>query len=139
MNPNRLDLTFRNSAEEAPRMARKVELFLQEKDVAEPLINKVLLCVDELITNIIAHAYTDDDEHAVLIQCTLAPTFLTLELRDDGVAFDPTTQTRAITDGSIEERSVGGLGIHLVKSLMDSVEYEREGDFNVIRATKFFE
>lgn len=139
MNPNRLELFFRNSAEEAPRMARKVEQFLQDKEVEEPIINKVLLCVDELITNIIAHAYTDEEEHAVTLECNVAPTFLTLELRDDGVEFDPTKQTRAITDGPLEERSVGGLGIHLVTSLMDKVEYEREGDFNVLKATKFFE
>lgn len=139
MNPNRLELFFRNSADEAPRMARKVEQFLIEKGVPEPIINKVLLCVDELITNIIAHAYTDDEEHAVALECTVAPTLLTLELRDDGVEFDPTKQTRAVTEGSLEERSVGGLGIHLVKSLMDKVEYAREGDFNVLKATKFIE
>lgn len=139
MNPNRLELFFRNSADEAPRMARKVEQFLTDKEVAEPIINKILLCVDELITNIIAHAYTDNEEHAVELQCTVAPTYLILELRDDGVEFDPTKQTRASTEGSLEERSVGGLGIHLVTSLMDSVEYQREGDFNVLKATKFFE
>jgi anti-sigma regulatory factor (Ser/Thr protein kinase) len=139
MNPNILQLTFRNSAEEAPRMARRVEHFLHEKTINESLINKTLLCVDELITNIIAHAYADEDEHAVLLQCTIAPTFLVLELRDDGVAFNPTTQSRAVVEGGIDERSVGGLGIHLVMSLMDKVEYEREGDYNVLKATKFFE
>lgn len=139
MNPNSLKLTFRNSAEEAPRMARRVEHFLHEKNVNEGIVNKTLLCVDELITNIIGHAYTDEDEHAVLLECIVAPTFLQLELRDDGVPFDPTTQTRAVTEGSIEDRSVGGLGIHLVMSLMDKVEYEREGDYNVLKAIKFFE
>ncbi len=137
MNPNRLELFFRNDADEAPRMAKKVERFLTEKGIDESLINKVLLCVDELITNIIAHAYTDDEEHAVLLECTIAPTQLTLEIRDDGVPFDPTKQSRADTEASLDERTIGGLGIHLVKSLMDKVEYEREGDFNVLRTTKF--
>lgn len=139
MNPNRLQLTFRNSADEAPRIARRVEHFLHEKAVDEAIINKSLLCVDELITNIIAHAYSDQEEHAVLLECTVAPTFLVLELRDDGVPFDPTTQTRAVVHGDIDERAIGGLGIHLVMSLMDKVEYEREGDYNVLRATKFYE
>jgi serine/threonine-protein kinase RsbW len=137
MNPNRLQLTFRNSAEEAPRMARQVENFLTEKGVSESLINKILLCVDELITNIIGHAYADSNEHAVSLQALVAPTFVQLELRDDGVPFDPTKQTRADTQGTLDERSIGGLGIHLVKSLMDKVEYEREGDYNVLKATKF--
>ena len=139
MNPNKLQLTFRNSAEEAPRMARQVERFLTEKEVSESIINKILLCVDELITNIIGHAYTDSQEHAVSLECLAAPTFVQLTLSDDGVPFDPTKQTRAVTEGSLDERSVGGLGIHLVMSLMDKVEYEREGDYNVLKATKYVE
>lgn len=137
LNPNRLELTFSNNAEEAPRMARRIEKFMQERNVDESYINKILLCVDELITNIIAHAYTDEEEHAVSLECTLAPTFIQLELRDDGVPFDPTKQTRAQVDGDLDTREVGGLGIHLVTSLMDKVEYEREGVFNVLKATKF--
>lgn len=137
LNPNRLELTFSNNAHEAPRMAKKIEQFMHDRNVDESLINKILLCVDELITNIIAHAYTDEEEHAVSLECTLAPTFIQLELRDDGVPFDPTKQTRAQVTGDLESREVGGLGIHLVTSLMDKVEYEREGVFNVLKATKF--
>jgi len=131
-----LTLHFANSADEAPRIARRIEHFLHDKQIADPTINKILLCVDELITNIIAHAYTDKEEHAVLIECRAFDDAIELELRDDGVPFDPTTQTRPNLKMSLEERNIGGLGIHLVMTLMDKVEYQREGDFNVLKVTK---
>ncbi len=134
-NPH-LTVHFANSADEAPRIAKRVEVFLHENDIPESLINKVLLCIDELITNIIAHAYVDKEEHAVQIECRVNKGTLELELRDDGVPFDPTSQNRPNTQLSVESREIGGLGIHLVMTLMDSVEYQREGDYNVLRVTK---
>lgn len=139
MDRNKLTLHFANNADEAPRMAKRVEQFLHEQKISDSLINKILLCVDELITNIIAHAYNDDLEHAVLLECHVDDELIKLELRDDGVPFDPTSQDRPTTNLSVDDRSVGGLGIHLVMSLMDHVEYEREGDFNVLRANKVIE
>lgn len=134
-----LTLHFANSAEEAPRIARRVEYFLHDNQVQDTIINKLLLCVDELITNIIAHAYNDKEEHAVLLECRLNENAVELELRDDGVPFDPTTQTRPNTQLTLENRDIGGLGIHLVMTLMDKVEYQREGDFNVLKITKILD
>lgn len=131
-----LTLHFANDAEEAPRIARRVDYFLHAEKVSGSIVNKILLCVDELITNIIAHAYTDNQEHAVLLECRIYDEHIELELRDDGVPFDPTTQTRPNVKLSLEERDIGGLGIHLVTTLMDKVEYQREGDFNVLKITK---
>jgi len=136
MTNTRLTLTFSNSIEEAPRMARRIERFLHENKISESIINKLLLCVDELITNIIGHAYTDDQEHAVSLECRIFESHIELELRDDGIAFDPTSQTRPNVIKSIEDREVGGLGIHLVTTIMDRVEYVREGDYNVLKTVK---
>ncbi len=134
-----LTLHFANSAEEAPRIARRVEYYLHDRQIADTVINKLLLCVDELITNIIAHAYTDNQEHAVLLECRVYSDKVELEIRDDGVAFDPTKQTRPNTQLAVDERDIGGLGIHLVMTLMDKVEYQREGDFNVLKIMKLLD
>jgi anti-sigma regulatory factor (Ser/Thr protein kinase) len=130
-----LTVHFANNAEEAPRIARRIEYFLHDKKIPDSVINKILLCIDELITNIIAHAYNDTLEHAVLLDCKILDNRIELELRDDGLAFDPTTQTRPDVKLSLEERDIGGLGIHLVMTLMDEVTYSREGDFNVLKAS----
>ncbi|MBS0286053.1 MAG: ATP-binding protein [Proteobacteria bacterium] len=134
-----LTLHFANSAEEAPRIARRVEYYLHDRQISDSIINKLLLCVDELITNIIAHAYNDDQEHAVLLECRILDGKIELELRDDGVPFDPTKQNRPNTKLGVDDRDIGGLGIHLVMTLMDKVEYTREGDYNVLKVTKILD
>lgn len=137
MLSNRLQLTFANRADEAPHVARKIETFLQNQQVDGSVINKLLLCVDELVTNIIGHAYTDKLEHAVSLECNIKDDRISLELRDDGVPFDPTKNSHGPNIlKNVDEIQVGGLGIHLVMTLMDHVEYQREGDYNVLRATK---
>lgn len=137
MIANRLQLTFANHADEAPHVARKIEAFLHTQQVDPRVINKILLCVDELVTNIIGHAYTDQAEHAVSLECSIQEDRIMLELRDDGVPFNPTINSHGPKlFKTIEETQIGGLGIHLVMTLMDHVEYQREGDFNVLRATK---
>ena len=135
----KITIHFANDAEEAPRVARRIENFLKENNVLETTINKVLLCVDELITNIIAHAYNDKQEHAVLLACRLYDDKVELELRDDGTPFDPTLKQVPNVELSLEDRNIGGLGIHLVTTLMDKVEYHREGDFNVLVSTKMLD
>jgi len=132
-----LTFYFENNAEEAPRIARQVEQYLQKNKISEPIVNKILLCVDELFTNIITHAYHDKLDHAVLLECRIFENRLELELRDDGVPFDPTSQNRPNINQPIDQRNIGGLGIHLIQMLMDKVEYKREGDFNVLIVTKF--
>lgn len=134
-----ISIHFSNNAEEAPRVAKKLDQFLKQNDVSESIINRFLLCIDELVTNIIAHAYTDKEEHAVLLECRIYDNRIELELRDDGSPFDPTSTQTPDVDMPIEDRRIGGLGIHLVSTLMDSVEYHREGDFNVLVSTKMLD
>ena len=136
MIANRVKLTFANRADEAPHISRKIEVFLENQLVDSSIINKILLCVDELITNIIAHAYHDPEEHAVSLECNVGEDRISLELRDDGIPFNPTSKESPKLFKSVEDTGIGGLGIHLVMTLMDHVEYEREGDYNVLRATK---
>lgn len=138
-SPHHLTLHFANNPEEAPRIARKIEQFLHDEQIDDSTINKLLLCVDELITNIIGHAYTDKQEHAVLLECRVLDDKIELELRDDGVPFDPTKQNHPNLKLSLDDRNIGGLGIHLVVTLMDKVDYKREGDYNVLIATKMIE
>jgi anti-sigma regulatory factor (Ser/Thr protein kinase) len=137
--PHHLTLHFANNSEEAPRIARRIESFLHDEQIDDSTINKLLLCVDELVTNIIGHAYNDKEEHAVSLECRILDDKIELELRDDGVPFDPTKQNHPDLKLSIDKRNIGGLGIHLVNTLMDKVDYRREGDYNVLIATKLIE
>ena len=133
----RLEIFFANKRGEAPHVQEKVEAFLRANQISEALINKFLLSTDELVTNVISYAYDDDKEHAVSLLCNIVnDSVVVLELRDDGRAFDPTGKSTPNPPVSIEDQGIGGMGIHLAKTLMDQVEYEREGDYNVLRIYK---
>jgi anti-sigma regulatory factor (Ser/Thr protein kinase) len=87
---------------------------------------------DELLNNIISYAFDDDGEHAIDIRVVIEETRITLTITDDGIPFDPFSLAEPDTSLSVEERGVGGLGIHLVRNLMDEVSYERVEDRNIV-------
>lgn len=136
---NRFKAHYTNTLEDSKRVVHRLENFMVEHSISFSIINKVLMCVDEIVTNIVTHAYKDKLEHTVYLESRVENGQISLEFRDDGNAFDPTQQTGPNTELSVEERDIGGLGLHLVKSLMDKMEYEREGDYNVLKIIKKIE
>jgi len=91
------------------------------------------LVVDEIATNAVEHAYPDGEEQPIELRIRLDPERrLVIQLEDGGVAFNPLEQQPAALDAPIEEREIGGLGIHLVREKVDRMEYERRGDTNCL-------
>lgn len=86
------------------------------------------LAVDEACTNIIEHAYRGEDRGDIECTCDCNETCLTVVIRDHGKPFDPSTVTAPDLDADIDDRPVGGLGIYLMKQLMDEVHFEPLGD-----------
>ena len=84
-------------------------------------------------------AFQDDKEHEIEINIDLKKDCLAISLSDDGIPFNPLTIELPGTDLSLEERGIGGLGIHLVKNIMDEVEYKRRVDKNIITIVKNLE
>ncbi len=97
------------------------------------MLFKIELVLEELLTNVINYAYADDDGGEVEVGCCLADdSTFHLSIRDWGRPFDPLArQDPDITQG-INERGIGGLGIHLVRRMADQVTYQREADGNVL-------
>ncbi len=87
---------------------------------------------EELLNNIVTYAYSDDDEHAIEVRMGLAGKRLTVTITDDGVPFNPLSAEAPDLDAPLEEREIGGLGIHLVRSLIDDVTYQRRIGKNVM-------
>jgi anti-sigma regulatory factor (Ser/Thr protein kinase) len=95
------------------------------------------LVIDELLTNIISYAYLDDEKHDIEIKVELAANRLKVSMVDDGIPFNPLGKETPDTELSLEERKIGGLGIHLVREMMDRVSYRRRIDKNVITVVEF--
>jgi sigma-B regulation protein RsbU (phosphoserine phosphatase) len=88
----------------------------------------VELAIDEACTNIIEHAYQGENRGEIDLTCDSKDDCLTFVLRDHGKPFDPATVSTPDLDASIDDRAVGGLGVFLMKQLMDEVHFEPLGD-----------
>ena len=85
----------------------------------------------------IRYAHDDDGrEHPIVVRLSVREGVLTAHVEDDGRAFNPLEAPAPDIDAGIDERPIGGLGIHLVRSVMSSVEYRREDGRNILIMTK---
>jgi serine/threonine-protein kinase RsbW len=125
-----LVLNLRNDQAEIVRLARLVTEFCARHGLAEATAAQLNLALDEAITNIIDYAYDDAGEHVITVRVSVMAGALTAELIDDGREFDPLLVAAADSATPLAERPVGGLGIHLVRHLVDDIRYRREGARN---------
>ncbi len=90
------------------------------------------LVLEEMVSNIIKYGYDDDAPHQIFVSVIFGESAVDLCLKDDGHPFDPLRQCAADTDAPLEERCIGGLGIHLVRRMAGNVSYRREDGFNIL-------
>lgn len=99
-------------------------------------VDDIRLAVDEAYTNIIKHAYDYDDSQSVEINLGYNSSEFWISLFDDGRSFDPRSYSIPDIKRKIKEKKRGGVGVYLIRKLMDHVEYGRRGGRNVIRMVK---
>lgn len=133
---NKQTIILKNNLDELEKLSTNLEAFFEKNDIAPKLLFQVNLVLDELVTNIISYAYSDDLVHEVLIEISFADSTINLTVSDDGVAFDPTTIPEPDLNQSAEERELGGLGIHFVRQNMDCMEYQRLDERNILSLKK---
>ena len=97
------------------------------------------LALDEIITNVVKHAYPAGEEHQFAVHLALEDHEFVARIEDDGKEFDPTAHPAPNLDTPLEERKEGGLGIFLVRQIMTSVEYQRQDGKNIITVRKKLE
>ncbi|UWZ83422.1 ATP-binding protein [Occallatibacter riparius] len=116
--------------------AAKAEAWLEAYDPSPKAMYLVPLAIEELVTNCIHYGYEDKGEHTIVITLSVADQTLTMTLEDDGHEFDPLAQGTPDLTGPAEDRPIGGLGIHLLRSLADGMAYERRNGTNRLTLTK---
>src|SRR5262245_20782651 len=131
-----LDIAIRNDLAELERLAGSVRDFCRDHGVDDEACHDILLAMDESVSNTIRHGYTDRDPHEIRVRVGLGDRELFLEVEDDARPFNPLEAPEPDTSRPVEERSLGGLGIHLVRRLMNSVEYRRKDGLNILRMTR---
>jgi serine/threonine-protein kinase RsbW len=110
---------------------------LKHHRITELQVSEIVLAVDEMCSNLMIHAHhcNPDDLFELTIQVERNSP-LVFELVDDGTVFDINEFTTPAIDSIVHEKRKGGLGIRLVKSIMDKIEYERTGGRNICRLVK---
>ena len=99
-------------------------------------ISQIRLASEEVLVNIINYAYPDKDGN-IEITCTSKDnTALEVKIADWGIPFDPLAQPEPDINASMKERKIGGLGIYLVRNVMDEVDYKRDQDRNILSFIK---
>lgn len=118
---------------EIARFASLLEEFCATHDVPQQASAPFDLAFDEVLSNIVKYAHADPAGHQIIAALRLGDGWMEGEVIDDGPAFDPLQAPEPDLTLDVDERPVGGLGVFLVRKVMDSVDYRREGGRNHVR------
>ncbi len=129
-------LAIGNTIAEMAKVADFVDRFGAAHGISPAVINKLNVCLDELLNNTISYGYKDQAPHSIAVSLSLSDGRLVAEIVDDGEPFDPGRATSPPPSGPLASRKIGGLGLHLINTLMDEVGYVRMGSHNVVTLAK---
>ncbi|CCB66690.1 ATP-binding protein [Hyphomicrobium sp. MC1] len=132
------ELSLRLHLEEGTpkQMPEIIAEFLSVHDLPEGLLQPFAVVFDEILSNIAAYGYPEVSEKVVDVRLSIKDGEIRAEVEDGGIAFDPLQIPDPDTTLDVTERPIGGLGILLVRKLMDRVTYERRDGRNVLRFAK---
>lgn len=129
-------LNLNNKVSEITKLNAFVKSATTALNMETGLANQIKLAVEEAVTNIIDYAYQNGTEGNISVTIEADESRIRFIITDSGAEFDPTSVSKADTTLSVEERPIGGLGVFLVRNLMDSINYERVDGKNVLRMEK---
>ena len=121
---------FCNRLDDLSRVTEDAVRFIEGRGVGERAVYLANLAIEEMATNILKYGYDDTAAHEILLRLEIHPTELRLMLEDDGHEFNPLKAPEPNVNRPVEERDPGGLGIHLVRKLVEQMDYERCGGRN---------
>jgi anti-sigma regulatory factor (Ser/Thr protein kinase) len=129
----RFELTMSGSIEDLRQAGDRLAHFLVAEGVGAEPAYALETAFEEFATNVIKYGFREGGSHWIKVGAAKLPDRIELLIEDDGKAFDPTQAPRPTTARPLEEMPVGGLGIHLARSLTSGIEYERERGVNRVR------
>ncbi len=132
----RKNLVLPNNTEEVPRLAAFVEEVCEAVGFGPALTMQINLAIEEAVVNVMNYAYPSGTRGDVSIEASSNDVRLKFTIIDSGSPFDPTARSEVDTTLSANDRPIGGLGIHLVRQIMDSINYERVDNLNILTLRK---
>jgi sigma-B regulation protein RsbU (phosphoserine phosphatase) len=126
----------KNALSEIETVNNRFAEFAKQHNIEDTVINVFRIVFDEMLNNIVSYAYDDTEEHEIEINIHFSDSRINVSIIDDGKPFNPLGLNPPDTSASLEDRGIGGLGIHLVRKMMDDIHYQRKIDKNVLSMTK---
>ncbi len=129
--------TMPNRLPAIPELQIEFEQFVAQWEGAKPLIPTINMALDDLLNNVVQYAFPNDPtEHHIEVEGEVRDEWVILTITDDGIPFNPLTVAPPDLSLLLHEREIGGLGIHLVRSMFDEVTYHRNIGRNVLTVKK---
>ena len=132
-------ITLKNNVSDVPRLCSFQDSVYAKMNIEPSLAKKLRLAVEEAVVNVMEYAYSASRVGSIEVRMMTDGHLLKVMIIDMGAPFDPTTIAKVDTSLSAKERKIGGLGIFLVREIMDSINYERVDDRNILTLTKKIE
>lgn len=129
-------LQVRNSLQDVATAVSQVATLVAQSGGDRSLQESFAIVFDELLSNIVRHAYPDDAAHVIECEIRRDDASIVATIVDDGDSFNPLEYPVPDTSAPLEERAVGGVGLHLVRRMMDDMRYERRDGRNVLTLIK---
>ena len=130
------NLILPNDVQEVPKLAAFVDEICEAAGMDMPTTMQMNLAIEEAVVNVMEYAYPAGTKGEVRIEAQIHDSYVEFTLTDNGQPFNPTEKGDVDTTLSAEERSIGGLGIMLVKHYMDKVIYKYVDGQNVLTLRK---
>ena len=129
-------LILPNDVDTIPQLNEYIDCICEENGIDMEIAMSLNLAIEEAVVNVMTYAYPEGETGQVDITMKSDGNLLTCILSDSGTPFDPTQTPEVDTTLSAEERPIGGLGIYLVRQIMDNISYEYVNGQNVLTLTK---
>lgn len=127
-----LTVTLLNRRSELERLSELVDTFGARHDLPPKVLFALNLALEEILINVISHGYRDTTDHQIIVRLALDDGEVRAEVEDDAQPFNPLEAPAPDVSRSLEDRPIGGLGIHLTRKMMDELDYRRQGDKNLL-------
>lgn len=136
MSKNSLHLSLTNNLSELDQLQSDLSRFGVNNGLNKKVIFQLTLVTEELFTNIITYGYEDAKEHRIIFSLSCEDNEVRIQVEDDALPFNLLEAQSPDFENGIEDRQIGGLGIHLTRKLMDEITYERKDNKNLITLRK---
>lgn len=131
-----MKIVLKNQFSEIPPASDEVDRFLAGVGASPDILYVARLVIEELVSNTIKYGHDDQQIHEIGIEARFLDNTLALEISDDGRPFNPLDIPDPDTSLPADERPIGGLGLHFVRRMTDSLHYERRDGRNIVTIRK---